>query len=113
MNIRKFSLIICLCLFTSGLCADDVWTGAKKVVSVQVTNDGGFLVQLDSEISSDCSHAGKDVLLVSPFQNEVTIAGAKSLLSTALIAFSTESNVNIMYSNDTINCWGKYLSISK
>lgn len=113
MSINKFSLLLCISLFTSGLYARDVWTDSKKIVSVQVTNDGGFLVQLDSEISTDCSHAGTDVLLISPFQNEVTIAGAKSLLSTALIAFSTESTVNIMYSNDTVNCWGKYLSISK
>lgn len=113
MNLKKLSVLICLSFITGGLYAHDMWTGPKKIESVQVVNDGGFLINLDSEVDVDCTHGGTSTLLISPNQNGVTITGAKSLLSTALIAFSTGSNVNIMYSNDTSYCLGKYLLISK
>lgn len=111
--IRKLFIFVCLTAMTATLCAHDMWTGIKKIESVQVVNDGGFLINLDSEIDVDCLHGGTSTLLISPSENGVTRAGARSLLSTALIAFSTGSNVNIMYSNDTTYCWGKYLLISK
>lgn len=113
MSIKKLCICICLTLTAGGLFAHDMWTGTKKIESVQVVNDGGFLINLDSEINVDCSHGGTSTLLISPNENGVTRTGARSLLSTALIAFSTGSNVNIMYSNDTSYCWGKNLLISK
>ena len=113
MSVIKPGLLICLLLLTPRLFAHDLWTGIKTVASVQVTNNGGFIITLDSDISDVCSYAGKSSLLISPNENTVTEAGAKSLLSTALIAFSTGSKVNIMYSNDTIFCWGNSLSILK
>lgn len=113
MIIRKLCIFACLTLITGGLFAHDMWTGIKKIESVQVLNEGGFMINFDTEINVDCSHGGTSTLLISPNENGVTRAGARSLLSTALIAFSTGSDVNIMYSNDTSFCWGKYLLISK
>ena len=113
MSSIKPTLLVCLLFLTPKLFAHDMWTGMKTVASVQVTNNGGFILNLDSEISDVCTYAGKSALLISPNENSVTEAGAKSLLSTALIAFSTGSKVNIMYSDDTIFCWGHSLSILK
>lgn len=113
MSIKELCIFTCLAFITTGLSAHDLWTGTTKIVSVQVVNDGGMLINLDSELDINCTHAGARTLLISPYKNGVTSAGAKSLLSTALIAFSTGSNVNIMYSNDTSYCWGNNLLISK
>lgn len=113
MNKKILGLFFCLSMLAPALYAHDMWSGNKKVLSVQVTSNGGFLLNVDSEINADCMHGGTSVLHFSPYENEVTEAGAKSLLSTALIAFSTGHNVNILYSNDTIFCWGKSLLISR
>ena len=113
MSYIKLGLCILLSFASSGVSALDLWSGTKSVVSVQVVSNGGFIINLDSEINLDCSHAGSSALLIYPEQNGVTEAGAKSLLSTALIAFTTGNKVNIMYSNDSAFCWGKYLLISK
>ena len=113
MNPIKLTFFLVLSITSSGALAMDLWTGAKNVVSVQVVNNGGFIINLDSEINLDCSHAGSSALLIYPNQNGVTDAGARSLLSSALIAFTSGNKVNIMYSNDSDFCWGKYLLLSK
>jgi hypothetical protein len=109
----KKLLIACLILLATESFAQDLWTGVQQVVSVQVMNHGGFMVNLENEISTVCSPEGTSSILIYPHQNGVTVSGAKSLLSTALIAFSSGNRVNILYSNDTGYCWGKYLLISK
>lgn len=93
--------------------ADIVWTGPKKVVSINVVEHGGFLIQLDSDISPLCSHSYTSDLLIYPNQAGVTDAGVKSLLAVALTAFSAGNNVNIMYDNSTDYCFAKYLRIEK
>lgn len=113
MSIKKLGLFLSFAFMPFTLQAHDFWTGTKQIVSVQVLSDGGLMINLDSEVHIDCLHAGTSTLLISPDKNGVTKNGARSLLSTALIAFSTGSNVNILYSNDTIYCWGNSLLISK
>lgn len=119
MNVKAKNLIsrklifVCLSLLATEVFAQDLWTGTQQVVSVQVMNHGGFMINLENEIKTVCSPEGTSSVLIYPHQNGVTVSGAKSLLSTALIAFSTGNTVNIMYSNDTGYCWGKYLLLSK
>ena len=113
MRMNTLSIFTALLLVSSGLFAQDQWTGVKQVVSVQVVSHGGFIVNLDSEINPDCTQAGTSALLIYPYKNGVTNSGARSLLSTALIAFSTGNRVNIMYSDESGYCWGKHLLISK
>jgi len=113
MKIVRWLLTISLLAVTTDLLAEELWTGNKQILSVQVLNNGGFMINLDSEISAQCSYSGNSTLLIYPNQNGVTDAGARSLLSTALVAFSAGHAVNIMYSGSTSYCWGKYLLISK
>lgn len=107
-----FSLIFLLSQ-TVTASGHDAWTGARQVQSIQVVGHGGFLITLDGEIGAECSYSGTDSLMIYPNQGGVTDAGARSLLSTALIAFSTGNKVNIMYSNHTEFCWGSQLTITK
>ncbi|MBC8211885.1 MAG: hypothetical protein H8E21_12555 [Gammaproteobacteria bacterium] len=113
MKIVKWLVCTSLLISTSNLLAEDLWTGVKQILSVQVLNNGGFMLNLDSEISPQCNYSGNSTLLIYPNQNGVTDAGARSLLSTALVAFSAGHAVNIMYSSSSSYCWGKYLLISK
>jgi hypothetical protein len=112
MKLYKVISIMCLLVMSQAIYAQNVWTGKKKVSSVQVINDGGFMIYFDSEISSTCSHSGTSSLLVYSGQGGVTDAGIKSLLSTALAAFTAGKNLNVMYDNSTSYCWGTYISIS-
>ncbi len=106
--------ILCLLLATPVLQAQDLWSGAQQVVSVQVLNQGGFIVNLDAETNNDCSMAdGTSSFLVYPQQNQVTTQGAKALLSSALIAFSTGNKLNIMYSIEGGYCWGQQILLTK
>lgn len=113
MNISRVFLFLCLTIFASSSFAGKVWTGEKKVVSIQAVESGGFLIRLDSEISTVCTHAGTDGLLIYPNQVGVVDAGVKSMLATALTAFSASYDVNIQYADDTNMCWGHNLRISK
>jgi len=113
MKIYQWLFSISLLVVTTNLMAEELWTGARQILSVQVLNNGGFMLNLDSEISTHCSYSGNSTLLIYPNQNGVTDAGARSLLSTALVAFSAGHAVNIMYSSSSSYCWGKYLLISK
>jgi len=98
---------------SSGLVhAQNVWTGKKKVTSVQVINDGGFVIYFDSEISPGCTHAGTNALSIYSGQGVVTDAGLKSLLSAALTAFTAGKFINVMYDDSTVYCWGTYVTIS-
>ncbi len=110
----KLLIFTCLLLVTTGIVAQD-WTNMKQVQSVQVLNHGGFMVNLKDEKNSICSQAGFSTILFYPNRNGVTFDGAKSLLSTVLIALTTGIKVNIMYSYsiDSGYCWGKALQISK
>ena len=113
---KNLCISACLLLVSTGIFAQDyAWTGLKQIKSVQVMNHGGFMINLEDEEASICSQKGSSTILIYPNQNGVTIAGAKSLLSTALIAFTTENKVNVMYSYsiDSGYCWGKVLFISK
>ena len=116
MNLRsiKLFLLIFLGLSSSQLLAEDLWSGAQQVVSVQVLSQGGFIINLDGETESSCSMAdGTSSYLVYPQQNSVTINGSKALLSTAMIAFSTGNKLNVMYSESAGYCWGQQLLLTK
>jgi len=110
---KNLYIFVCIFFVSTGIFAQDAWTGAKQVISIQVVNHGGFIINLDGEVDSICSHSGTSIILIYPNHNRVTFGGAKSLLSTALIAFSTGNKVNVMYSSDSSNCWGNQLLLSK
>ena len=111
---KKLFIFTCLLFITTEIFALD-WTNMKQVQSVRVMNHGGFMVNLKDEENTICTQAGSSTILFYPNQNGVTFNGAKSLLSTALIALTTGNKVNIMYSYsiDSGYCWGNALLISK
>ncbi len=111
---KKLFIFTCLLFVTTGILAQD-WTNMKQVQSVQVMNHGGFMVNLKDEKNTICSQAGSSTILFYPNQNGVTFDGAKSLLSTVLIALTTRNKINVMYSYsiDSGYCWGNALLISK
>ena len=99
---------------TTGVFAQS-WTDMKQIISVQVMNHGGFMINLEGKENTLCTQDGASKIFFYPNQNGVSFDGAKSLLSTALIAFTTGLKVNVMYSYsiDSGYCWGKALLISK
>ncbi len=110
----KYFILLAILLSAGQLQAEDLWSGAQPVVSVQVLSQGGFIITLDTETGNECSMAdGSSSFLVYPQQNQVTINGSKALLSTALIAFSTGNKLNIMYTISAGYCWGQQLLLSK
>lgn len=116
MNFRTFkiALTIFIAAAASQLHAEDLWSGAQPVVSVQVLSQGGFIINLDGETDNACSMAdGTSSYLVYPQQNSVTINGSKALLSTAMIAFSTGNKLNVMYTESAGYCWGQQLLLTK
>lgn len=90
-------------------------TGSSVIQSIQVMNHGGFIIKFDKDKSSECAHEDGTAIFIFPNQNGVTEAGAKSLLSTALIAFTTNTKVDVMYSFSFASsyCWGSALYLSK
>lgn len=110
----KLSVISILLLVSVVASADD-WTDPKGIQSVQVMNHGGFMIILKEPNRTICTQDDATTILFYPNHNGVTYEGAKSLLSSALIAFTTDTKVNVMYSY-SINsdyCWGKVIRLSR
>lgn len=109
---KKLFLAI-LILMPFSVLAGNKWTGYKKVIQVQGLQEGGFIVYLDSEISSDCTNAGTNSLYVRSGFGGVDDKGIQSLLSITLTAFTTGYEVSIMYEDTVSTCDGKYILIRK
>lgn len=114
MTIKNF-ILSCLLFASLNIHAqNNIWTDSEQIKAVQVMNNGGFMIILDSEKEAICPNSDNNVLVFSPNQNDVSISGAKSLLSTALIAFTTEKKVKILHSFPIGSnyCWGQALYLS-
>ncbi len=113
----KILILLSLLLVTIEINAQNnsIWTDSKQINAIQVMNNGGFIIILDSEESTECSKDDENVIAFSPNQNEVSVTGAKSLLSTALISFTTDQKVKIQYSYSIVSdyCWGNALYLTK
>lgn len=109
-------IILVACFFTlisMNAISADKWTGDKKINQVQVVQNGGFLLYLDSEIHPSCSNAGTSVLYIYPNNGGLSQDGAKAFLSAALLAFASNLTVTVMYDDSTGYCWGKYLTVKR
>jgi hypothetical protein len=89
------------------------WTGAREIVSVQVVETGGFLLEFATPVNTVCTAAGPNRLYVYAGRNSVSADGARSLLATALMAFSSGMKVSVMYDDTSPNCWGAYIALTK
>ena len=89
------------------------WTGAREIVSVQVVETGGFLLEFAAPVNAACTAAGPNRLYVYPGVHSVTPDGARSLLATALMAFASGMKVNVLYDDTAPNCWGRYITLTK
>jgi hypothetical protein len=89
------------------------WTGAREIVSVQVVETGGFLLEFSAAVNAACTAGGPNRLYIYPGSHAVTADGAKSLLATALMAFASGMKVNVLYDDTAPNCWGRYITLSK
>jgi len=115
--LKNIFIVFTLSLLTTSqaYAQSNVWTNPQLIKAVQVMNNGGFLLTLETKETRICSTNEGDVILFYPNQNNATISGTKSILSTALMAFTTEMKVKIMYSF-SINseyCRGSALYLSK
>ncbi len=126
MNIPFFRFSLMLMLISSPVIASaaSLWSGAARVVSVQVQSRGEFIINLEAASEStqadqekteeNCSLTeGTRSFLVYPQQHNVTINGAKALLSTAMIAFSTANKLDIRYAQADGYCWVEQILLSK
>ena len=89
------------------------WTGPREVVSVQVVETGGFLLEFATPINTACTAAGTNRLYIYSERSGVTADAVKSLLATALTAFATGMKVSVAYDETSPYCWGRYISLTK
>ncbi len=126
MKIPFFRYTLMLMLISSPVIASSAsqWSGAARVVSVQVQSRGEFIINLEAadepsqaeqeKAENPCSLTeGTRSFLVYPQQHNVTINGAKALLSTAMIAFSTANKLDIRYARADGYCWVEQILLSK
>lgn len=90
-----------------------VWTGPKDIATVEVVQDGGFLIGFTTSISASCTAAGTYNLYIYSGQGGMTIDGVKAQLAVALTAISTGMKVTVMYDDASPNCWGTYIVLTK
>lgn len=114
-TLRTIIYLFCLSAIfnVSSVSAAVIWTGSKKVASIQVVDNGGIIIGFYSEINKDCTEANTSRLYVYSGQHQMTTDGVKSFLSVSLTALSTGMSVNIMYEDSSAFCWGRYIKISK
>lgn len=114
MNVKNWLLLVALIsmlCFSGGVGAATVWTGDVNVTYVEAVGDnGGFIIYVSPLVPGCGSSSG---LYVYPGQNGVSPDGLKAMYAMALMAFATGKKVNAMYDNATVNCFTRYLIISK
>ncbi len=86
-----------------------VWTTNTTVTSVEVLNDGGFLVTLATGMGPTCTAA--NAIYVQSGFNGVSADGAKALLATALSAFYLKQTIRFQYDDSTPYCFGTYATV--
>jgi hypothetical protein len=104
------ALVIALLLASHQASAAPVWTAFTTVTSVEVINDGGFIVTLAAGVGSTCTAA--NAIYVQSGFNGVSADGAKALLATALSAFYLKQNIRFEYDDSTQYCFGTYATVT-
>ena len=100
--------------FCSNTFASLKWTEYKKVTSVQVVENGSFLIEFESEVAPECSTAGTSTIYMYKDKSGLTQEGVKAMLSVALMALATNMSVSALYDESTKPaCWGQYIKIKK
>jgi hypothetical protein len=108
---RIISALVTTLLFASHQAsAAPVWTAYTTITSVEVINDGGFLVTLASGVGSTCTAA--NAIYVQTGNNGVSADGAKALLATALSAFYLKQTIRFEYDDSTQYCFGTYATVT-
>ena len=113
---NKILVLLALLLLTLEVNAqNNVWTDSNQIKAVQVMSNGAFIIILDTDKSAVCLRDEHNMIGFSPYKNGVSDTGAKSLLSAALIAFTTENKIKVQYaySIESDYCWGKTLYLAK
>src|SRR5262245_2917184 len=90
--------------------ATAVWSAFTTITSVEVINDGGFLVTLSSGVGAGCTAA--NALYVQSGFNGVSPDGAKALLATALSAFYLKQTIRFQYDDSTQYCYATYATVT-
>ena len=111
----KLLCLSCLLFLTTAIHAqNNVLTESKKIQSIEVLNHGGFILNFAKDEPDICLINDANAIFIFPNHNGVTDAGVKSLLSTALIAYTSNLSVKVMYSFSLNSyCWGSALQLSK
>jgi len=113
MNIKSIVCALVTLFFLTNSYAENVWTGPRQLVSVQVVEHGGFIVQFENIIDPICTAAGVTRLYVYSGPAGATTQGVESMLNSAMTAMANNMPVDIMYDNSTEKCWGRYLLVRK
>ena len=108
---KKF--VIALLLSVSSLSSNAAYVENLEIERVQVTPSGGFLLFLNQEVHANCVTSGKDVVYVYPNQGNVTGEGIKSLLSIALVGFTSNKKVALHFDENSNECWVQYITLDK
>ena len=103
------ALATVLLLASYQVSAAPVWTPYTTVTSVEVINDGGFLVTLATGMGSTCTAA--NAIYVQSGFNGVSADGVKALLSTALSAMYLKQSIRFQYDDSTQYCFGTYATV--
>lgn len=104
------ALVTALLLASHQASAAPVWTAYTTVTTVEVINDGGFLVTLASGVGSTCTAA--NAIYVQAGFNGVSADGAKALLATALSAFYLKQSIRFQYDDSTPYCYATYAGMT-
>jgi hypothetical protein len=99
--------VLCLTAGNNAVSGTAVWTTNSLVSSVEVVNDGTFLVKLVSGVGSGCTQA--NAIFVVTGQNGLTADGVKAQLATAEAALIAGRTLSIMYDNTTPWCYGAFM----
>lgn len=107
------SLIALLAALASPAQADDSWVSNVSISSIQVVEHGGFLINLTTPLPKSCPLSAATTIYFYPDKNGMTEQGVKHHYAMALLAFSSDKKISIMYDDASTNCFARYMLIQK
>lgn len=114
IKIHQFAvLFVSVLAFAMVTPAKASWSGPKDLISIQVVNHGGFLLEFASEVDPACITAGTNRLYVYSGEpassTPVSSEGLKALLSLSMTAYVSNRPVTALYDESEAHCFVKYI----
>jgi len=106
---KKYLLILAMCFVSMSAQAE--YVESLLIKTVQGTPNGGFLLSFDKTVHANCTTSGTKTIYYYPNIGSMTSDGLKTMLSLAMVAFTTQKEVNVHFDESASECWGQYLTI--